>query len=124
MTKEYVIVTDEQEGEVRIWGLWIFDEEEGSTRGSRERVGGVIVDCARRVERRGMEGWEEVVGDVNEGGEAREEQQHVGSEKGRGTDLMALLNGAAGHGASGVAAERYKNPDQSQALLDLFRKTS
>jgi len=47
VTEEFVIV----QGEGGVWGLWIF-EEEGSTRGGRERVGGVILECAGRAERR------------------------------------------------------------------------
>ncbi len=127
VTDEYVIVTEEVAGEVRIWGLWIFEEEGGSTRGSRERVGRVVLECARMVEGVGagngdMDGR---MDGADEGGweKAEEEQQHTGVENGRGDELMAMLNGSVGQGGSGGHAERHAASDQSQALLDLFRKT-
>lgn len=39
---------DEEDGE-KIWGIWIFEEEEGSTRGMREVNAGIIVECATRA---------------------------------------------------------------------------
>ncbi len=127
VTDEYVIVTEEVAGEVRIWGLWIFEEEGGSTRGSRERVGRVVLECARMVE--GVSaGNEDMDGQVDGGdedgwGKEDEEQQDARLENGRGDELMAMLNGSVGQGGSGGPAERHAASDQSQALLDLFRKT-
>lgn len=127
VTEEYVIVRDDD----AIWGLWIFEEEGGSTKGSRERVGGVIMDCARRVERSAVEGRREGGGDLGgqmDGGreydfsEVRQDQQHVSPEKASGPDLMALLNASSKLGESGVRAERPGGPEHGQALLDLFRK--
>lgn len=118
-TEEYVIVRDTTagggEGGERIWGLWIFEEEGGSTAGSRERVGGRILECAGRGRGGGM-------GALVDGGEGQQYRRDEGAEGGQGPDLMALLNGSGGQGGGGVRAERPANSDQGQALLDLFRK--
>lgn len=49
----YIILrggTEDGEGEGgRIWGIWIFEEEEGSTRGIREVNAGIMVECAARA---------------------------------------------------------------------------
>lgn len=48
VTEEYVIVQKEdQDGEVQIYGIWIFEEKGGNT---REVIGTAILGCAREVE--------------------------------------------------------------------------
>lgn len=50
-TEEFIILQDrDEEGNVGIYGLWIFSEAEtSSTAGTRELVARVIADCAARA---------------------------------------------------------------------------
>lgn len=50
-TEEYIILEDrDEQGNVGVYGLWIFSEPEpSSTEGTRERVATVITDCAARA---------------------------------------------------------------------------
>ncbi|KAL8760952.1 MAG: hypothetical protein Q9184_002894 [Pyrenodesmia sp. 2 TL-2023] len=43
---------EETEGQ-RIWGIWIFEEEEGSTRGIREANARIVRECAARAAGKG-----------------------------------------------------------------------
>lgn len=50
----YIILrsTSDEAGEENIWGLWIFEEDEGSsTAGMREVNAKIIQDCAARAAR-------------------------------------------------------------------------
>lgn len=121
LTDEYVIVQEvDEEGEQRVWGLWIFEEEGGSTRGVRERVGGCILGCAGMGEDGGDgQGIEDEDG---HGQGALDGQMTRVTDTRHEPDLMALLNGTHGRGEGAAAAERQSNTTQGQVLLDLFRR--
>lgn len=52
----YIILRSKDEAGVDcVWGIWIFEEEEGSTRGMREENARIIRECAARVGQR--EDW-------------------------------------------------------------------
>lgn len=97
MTEEYVILQgnggdnlgEGDVGEKKVYGLWIFEEEGGSTKGVRERCGKCIVECA------------ESAGEGDGGGlEDGHARQGTAAGGDNGLDLMALLNPSRGHGAS------------------------
>ena len=81
MTEEYIIlpgngaetlVGDGDADEKKAYGLWIFEEEQGSTKGVREACAKCIVECAGKTgKRRGVGVTARALG---------------------GPDLMALLN--------------------------------
>lgn len=73
--------------ERKVYGLWIFEEEQGSTKGVGEACGRYIVECAEKAERRSK------IWDLNGAGEPNgpvQLQPTAGSPT--GPDLMALLN--------------------------------
>ena len=93
VTPEYIILQGNGEGNTgngdsegqKAYGLWIFEEEFGSTKGMREACGRCIVECAENAEKEhGIQG---VHGGLN--GDAQQ-QPSVGAPG--GPDLMALLN--------------------------------
>ena len=70
VTSEYVIVQKEdQEGVEQIYGIWIFEEKGGNT---REKLGNVILGCAREVEALSAEGY-----DPEDGGYGNEGEEEV-----------------------------------------------
>lgn len=93
VTEDYIILRGNgadslgngSEDEQKVYGLWIFEEELGSTKGVRGACGRCIVECAE------MAGKEPGIGtgDGQSNGLAQQ-QQSAGASN--GPDLMALLN--------------------------------
>ena len=112
VTEEYLILQDageEGEGEQKAYGLWVFQEAEGSTRGTRAEVGDLITELARRTEavEQGFHG-------VQQGRNGQ-----YGMENGNGPaspDLMALL------GQPRAQAVQQSETGQGQNVLDMLRK--
>lgn len=71
--------------EQKVYGLWIFEEEQGSTKGVREACGRCIVECAETAE----QGIGTGVVDRQSNGYP---QQQPSARAPSGPDLMALLN--------------------------------
>ena len=124
VTDEYIILqgngadnlgngdADEQ----KVYGLWIFEEEEGSTKGVREACGGYIVECAKKAGK-GLE-----TGAV-EGQSNGYAQQPPTAGPPSGPDLMALLNPSRGQGSNNMPVVRQPGLNQDRDVLgDLFRK--
>lgn len=97
VTEEYIILLgnggdtlgDGDANERKVYGLWIFEEEQGSTKGVREACGKFIVDCAEKA------GKEHRIGgpDGQSNGYAQQ-MPTVGAL--RSPDLMALLDSSRG----------------------------
>lgn len=93
VTDEYIILqgngADDLGGgnadEQKVYGLWIFEEEQGSTKGVRGACGRCIVECAEEAGKKHETGA--VYGKENGRGQ---QQPTVGAPS--GPDLMALLN--------------------------------
>ena len=115
VTEEYIILQDagnEAEGEQKAYGLWVFQEAEGSTRGTRAEIGELITELARRTER------------VEQGFGGAQHEQHgqYGMENGNGPaspDLMALLRQPR---TQAVPVVQQAETDQGQSVLDMLRK--
>ena len=94
VTDEYIILRgdgveklgdgngDEDEG--KVYGLWIFEEELGSTKGVREACGKCILECAEKAEKQ--------MGAGHGGSDGHVQQEPAAS----GPNLMALLNSSRG----------------------------
>ena len=112
VTEEYIILQDaDDEGgeEQKAYGLWVFQEQEGSTRGTRAEVGDLITELARR-----MEAVEPGFHGVQQGRNGQ-----YGMENGNGPgspDLMALL------GQPRTQAVQQAETGQGQNVLDMLRK--
>lgn len=113
ITDEYIILqgnggnnlgsgdADEQ----KVYGLWIFEEEQGSTKGVRGACGRFIVGCAETAEGTSK------IGGVN------------GVGQWGGPDLMALLNPSRGQLSNSTPVVQQPGLNQGQDILgDLFRK--
>ncbi len=91
LTEEYIILQGTGEEEEKVYGLWIFEELDKSTRGLRERIGKCIVKCAAKAEGK----WEEGINDGEEqpagqaNGSNGQKERQMGQ---RSPDLMAILN--------------------------------
>ncbi len=115
VTEEYIILQDaggEGEGEQKAYGLWVFQEAEGSTRGTRAEVGELITELARRVEGvdQGLDGAQQ-----GQGGQ-------YGMGNGTGTaspDLMALLGQPR---TQALPVVQQAETRQGQDVLDMLRK--
>lgn len=71
VTEEYVIVQKEdRDGEVQIYGIWIFEEKGGNT---REKLGRVILGCAREAEALSGEAFDSEAG----GGYGNEGEEEI-----------------------------------------------
>ena len=101
ITQEYVILEGIEGdglrsgnvGEKKVYGIWIFEEEQGSTRGVREACGRCIVECAEKA------GKDHGIGVM--GGQANGfAQEQVTAGASSGPDLMALLNPSRGRGST------------------------
>ncbi|KAF6241868.1 hypothetical protein HO173_000580 [Letharia columbiana] len=123
VTDEYIILqgnsadnlghgnADEQ----KVYGLWIFEEEQGSTKGVREACGRCIVECAERA---GNEWGTRAVDGQSKG--YAQQQSNVGAPN--GPDLMALLNLSRGQGSNNMPTVQQPGSNQDQGVLgDLFR---
>ena len=90
MAEEYVILqgnggVDLGNGDVdtkKVYGLWIFDEGQGSTKGVREACGRCIVECAAKARESGVGG----------GQSSNTYAQQPAAAAPSGPDLIALLN--------------------------------
>ena len=124
LTEEYIILQGNGTDNVRpgngsadeqkVYGLWIFEEEQGSTKGVRAACGKCISECAKNAGREPETGG----ADVQTNGYEQQQQTAGGSSA---PDLMALLNPARGQDSMPVVQQ----PDSSQnqdVLGDLFRK--
>lgn len=103
VTEEYIILRGKgadtlgngDAEEKNVYGLWIFEEEQGSTKGVREACGKFIVKCAERAGKgHGVE-----VPDGQPNGYA---QQLPTAGALGGPDLMALLNPSRGQDAKSM----------------------
>lgn len=75
--------------EERVYGLWVFEEEQGSTKGVREACGNFIVECAEKAGKgHGVE--------VPDGPSNGYVQQLPTAGALGGLDLMALLDPSRG----------------------------
>ncbi len=100
MTEEYIILEgngaddlgNRDADEQKVYGLWIFEEEQGSTKGSREACGRCIVECAEEAGKergtRAVVDWQSNVS----------MQQQPTAAAPSGPDLMALLDPSRGRG--------------------------
>jgi len=111
---EYIILQgtggEGDEGEQRIYGVWVFQEEGGSTAGMRDRCSETIVECAALAEK-------------GEQGQQYYESQSNGLEQpsaptAGSPDLMALLNGSRPQQPTPTPLQ---NANEQRDLLDLFR---
>lgn len=93
VTDEYIILQGNgadnlgnwNAAEQKVYGLWIFEEEQGSTKGVREACGRCIVECAEKA------GQERETGAVHgQSNDYGQQQPTAGVPS--GPDLMALLN--------------------------------
>ena len=93
VTDEYIILQGNgadnlgngNAAEQKVYGLWIFEEEQGSTKGVREACGRCIVECAEKA------GQERKTGAVyGQSNDYDQQQPTAGAPS--GPDLMALLN--------------------------------
>ena len=115
VTEEYIILQDtghEVEGEQKAYGLWVFQEAEGSTRGTRAEVGELIKELARRTE-----GVEQGYGGAQQG-----QQGQYGMQNGNGPDspdLMALLGQPR---SQAVPVVQQTEAGQGQNVLEMLRK--
>ena len=115
VTEEYIILQEADnkgEGEQKAYGLWVFQEAEGSTRGTRAEVGELITELARRAE-----GVEQGFGGAQQG-----QHGQYGMENGNGPaspDLMALLGQPR---TQAVPVVQQADSGQGQNLLDMLRK--
>ena len=99
VTDEYVILQGNGEDnlgngnadERKVYGLWVFEEEQGSTKGVREACGECIVECVRKI------GEERGIG-VIDGQSNGYVQEQPTARAPSGPDLMALLNPSRGQG--------------------------
>ncbi len=115
VTEEYIILQEagnEGEGEQKAYGLWVFQEAEGSTRGTRAEVGELITELARRTE------------GVEQGFDGARQGQYgqYGMENGNGPsspDLMALLGQPR---TQAVPVRQQAETGQGQNVLDMLRK--
>lgn len=126
VTDEYIILQGNgadnlgngDAGEQKVYGLWIFEEEQGSTGGVREACGRCIVECAERAEEISKAGGANGVGQSNG---PTQQQSTAGAPS--GPDLMALLNPSRGHGSNNTPVVQQPELNQGQDILgDLFRK--
>ncbi|KAK0512974.1 hypothetical protein JMJ35_004991 [Cladonia borealis] len=115
VTEEYIILQEagnEREGEQKAYGLWVFQEAEGSTKGTRAEIGELITELARRTE------------GVQQGFDGVQQGQHGqhGVENGNGPaspDLMALLRQPR---TQAVPVVQQAESGQGQNVLDMLRK--
>ena len=115
VTEEYIILQEagnEGEGEQKAYGLWVFQEAEGSTKGTRAQVGELITELARRRE------------GVEQGFNVAQQGKHgqYGMENGNGPgspDLMALLGQPR---TQPVQVGQQAETGQGQNVLDMLRK--
>lgn len=126
VTDEYIILQGNgadnlgngDAGEQKVYGLWIFEEEQGSTKGVREACGRCIVECAERAEGTSKVGGANGVGQSN-----GPTQQPSTAGAPSGPDLMALLNPSRGHVSNDTPVVQQPGLNQGQDILeDLFRK--
>lgn len=75
--------------EQKVYGLWIFQEEQGSTKGVREACGRCVVECAEKA------GKDRGTG-IMDGQSNGYPQQQPTAKAPSGPDLMALLNPSRG----------------------------
>ena len=124
MTGEYIILQGNggdnlgngNADEKKVYGLWIFEEEQGSTKGVREACGSCIVEC---VENAGKERGA-AAADGQSNGQAQH-QPAAGAPS--GPDLMALLNPSRGQGSNSMPVVQQPGLNQDRDVLgDLFRK--
>lgn len=135
VTGEYIILQGDKEGEVeegeKVHGLWIFEEEEGSTRGVRRACGEAILQCAERAEkgvapaadtsvngrveerRTGMQANAVQVGEP-------QQPQSQPTATSTGPDLMALLN--ASRNQTRLPPAHHNALPQRPNIDHLFRK--
>ena len=78
-------------GEQKVYGLWIFEEEHGSTKGTREACGNFVRGIVAEA------GKERGIGSVVVDGQANGHTQQQPDPS--GVDLMALLNRNSGRGS-------------------------
>lgn len=115
VTEEYIILQEagnEGQGEQKAYGLWVFQEAEGSTIGTRAEVGELITELARRTE-----GVEQGFGGAQQG----QHEQH-GMENGNGPaspDLMALLGQPR---TQAVPVVQQAETGQGRNVLDMLKK--
>ena len=93
VTGEYAILEEKSGDGKKAHGLWVFEEEQGSTKGVREACGRCIVECAGSS----AMGRDMGVGDGQSNGYTRQ-QPDTGATS--GVDLMALLNPSRGQGTT------------------------
>ncbi|KAK4692095.1 hypothetical protein P7C71_g5041, partial [Lecanoromycetidae sp. Uapishka_2] len=92
LTEEYIILQGTGDEEEKVYGLWIFEEADKSTRGLRELFGNSIVECARKAQENGLHG--ETIQDGQLHGPENESNGHVQNPMlpSSSPDLMAILN--------------------------------
>ncbi|KAM0804822.1 hypothetical protein BDR22DRAFT_799469 [Usnea florida] len=124
LTEEYIILqgngtnsvgtgngsADEQ----KVYGLWIFEEEQGSTRGVRAACGKCISECAKNAGSKPETGV-----DVQSNG--YEQKQHTAGGS-SAPDLMALLNPGRDQDVNTSVVQQPDSSQNQDVLGDLFRK--
>ena len=106
-------IADEQ----KVYGLWIFEEERGSTKGVRAACGKCITECAENAGRKPETG----VADVQSNGHAQQQPAVGGSGA---PDLMALLNPSRDQDLNMPVVQQPAQSQHQDVLGDLFRKAS
>ena len=117
LTEDYIILQGTVQDEGKVYGLWIFEEQESSTKGKRGEIGKCIVNCVEKAEGKTQDGDEkdrvqvqvQQHGQKNGSNGQRQRQMAIGSP-----DLMAILNPPRAHA--------FQPPDSSQEgnTLDRF----
>lgn len=131
-TEEYIILQDrDEEGNVGIYGLWIFSEAEpSSTAGTRELVARVIADCAARAgdtrtaAKAGATGNEAgMVREVsNKSGQVSSKQQQQGPIEVAPPNTYAPNVPIQPQPRQPPRTSRTSQPEGGDVLGDLFRK--
>ena len=126
LTEEYIILQgngtkDAGSGtgsaeEQKVYGLWIFEEERGSTKGVRAACGKCIAECAGNKGRISETGG----ADGQENGYALQQAPAAGGSS--APDLMALLNPARDQDSTVPVVQQPVLSQNQDVLGDLFRK--
>lgn len=117
LTEEYVILQGTGDEDEKVYGLWIYDQPDKSTRGLREIIGNCIVDCAEKAAGIGQdeesEQYEQSF-DHSNGSNGQLQSQTASQDS---PDLMAILNPPQAY------APRQPDASQEVDIVDRFLRS-